>query len=139
MNISNSPGGNNLFREVASTDEILPGGMKAYEVDGLELILCNNGGTFYAIERRCGHMNAPLDMGTSNGYIVTCPLHSVQFDVSTGKALSGIIPSYGGEQPLPKSMIPMFIWIEKLMEHVKIHDLKTYPVKVENGKISVDI
>ena len=113
--------------------------MKAYEVEGLEIILCNNSGTFYAFERRCGHMNAPLDMGTATGYVVTCPLHSVQFDASTGKALSGIIPSFGGEQPVPKSMIPTFIWIDKLMEHVKIHDLKTYPVRVEQGKISVDI
>lgn len=128
-----------MFKEVASIDEILSGGMKAYEVDGVEIVLSIDNGRYYAFERRCGHMNAPLDMGTANGYLVTCPLHSVQFDASTGKALSGIIPTYGGEEPLPKSVMTSFAWIEKLMEHVKVHDLKTYPVKVEDGKIRVDI
>lgn len=128
-----------MFRDVAKTDEILPGGMKAYEIEGIEIVLCNDNGKFYAFERRCGHMNAPLDMGTANGYIVTCPLHSVQFDAATGKALSGIMPSYGGEEPLPKSMVGTFAWLASLMEHVKIHDLRTFAVRVENGKISVDI
>lgn len=113
--------------------------MKAYEIEDIEIVLCNDNGRFYAFERRCGHMNAPLDMGTANGYIVTCPLHSVQFDASTGKALSGIVPSAGVEEPLPKSIVTSFTWIEKLMEHVRIQDLKTYPVKVQDGKISVDI
>nr|WP_269446503.1 Rieske 2Fe-2S domain-containing protein [Methanocella arvoryzae] len=123
---------------MARTDDILPGGMKACEVEGLEIVLCNDGGKFYAFQRRCGHMNAPLDMGTANGYIVTCPLHSVQFDASTGKALSGIVPSYS-EEPVPKSMAGSFAWLAQLMTHVKIHDLRTFAVKVEDGKIFVDI
>lgn len=127
-----------MYREITRSDEIRPGGMKAFEVSGTEIVICNDQGRLYAIERRCGHMNAPLDMGTLNGYIVTCPLHSVQFDATTGKALSGLVPTYS-EESLPKSVSSSFFWIEKLMEHVKIHDLKTYPVKVENGIILVDI
>ena len=128
-----------MFRELATTDEILPGGMKAYEVDGVELVLCNDGGRYYAFQRRCGHMNAPLDMGTACGYIITCPLHSIQFDAVSGKALSGIVPSSPGEGPLSRALIGQFTWIEKLLEHVKVHDLKTYPVRVEGSKISVDL
>ena len=86
-----------MFRDIASVDEILPGGMKAYEVDGNDIVLCNDSGRFYAFQRRCGHMSAPLDMGTANGYIITCPLHSVQFDAATGKALSPpLLPSASG-------------------------------------------
>ncbi|HMK47266.1 MAG TPA: Rieske 2Fe-2S domain-containing protein [Methanocella sp.] len=128
-----------MFREVATTDDILPGGMKAYEVNGVELVLCNNGGHYYAFQRRCGHMNAPLDMGTVNGYIITCPLHSIQFDAANGRTLSGIVPSSPGEGPLSRTLVGQFTWIEKLIEHIKVHDLKTYPVKVEGGKISVDL
>ena len=81
-----------MFKEIASVDDILPGGMRAYEAEGKEIVLCNDGGKFYAFDRRCGHMNAPLDMGTASGCIVTCPMHSVQFEASTGKALSGPVP-----------------------------------------------
>lgn len=128
-----------MFREIAKVEEVLPGGMKAYEVAGQEIVLCNDAGKFYAFERRCGHMNAPLDMGTANGYIVTCPLHSVQFDAATGKALSGLVPSAPVDEPLPKPLLSSLAWIEKLMEHVQIHDLKTYSVKVEKGTLYVDI
>jgi nitrite reductase/ring-hydroxylating ferredoxin subunit len=66
-------------------------------------------------------------------------MHSVQFDANTGKALSGIVPSFGGDEPLPKPVASSMTWIGKLMEYVKVHDIKTYPVKVEGGRINVDI
>jgi nitrite reductase/ring-hydroxylating ferredoxin subunit len=126
-----------MFREIAGIDEILPGGMKAYEVDGTDIVLCNDGGRFYAFQRRCGHMSAPLDMGTANGYIVTCPLHSVQFDATTGEALSPpLLPFASGE---PQTRDNLTRWVETLMKHVKTCDIRTYPVRVENGRISVDV
>jgi nitrite reductase/ring-hydroxylating ferredoxin subunit len=113
--------------------------MKAYNVDSKEIVLCNANGRFYAFDRRCGHMSAPLDMGTANGYIITCPLHAVQFDVATGKALSSPVPLYGGGLPEEKTRENIGRWIEVLMEHVQTQDIRTYPVKVEGGRISVDI
>ena len=127
-----------MFREIAGIDEILPGGMMAYEVDGKELVLCNDGGRFYAFQRRCGHMNAPLDKGTASGHIVTCPLHSVQFDATTGKALSLPVPEYSAWD-VPKTKDSFTRWLEMLMTHVKTCDLRTYPVRVEGRKISVDL
>lgn len=128
-----------MFRDVASVDDILPGGMKAYEVDGKEIVLCNDGGRFYAFDRRCGHMSAPLDMGTANGYIVTCPLHSVQFDATTGAALSGPVPQYGGDLPMQKTRDNLFNWVETLMKHVKTQDIRAYAVKIKGGRVSVDL
>ena len=55
------------FVRAISTDEIAAGGMKAVELDGQEIVICNCGGRFYAIQRRCGHMNAPLELGTLDG------------------------------------------------------------------------
>ncbi len=126
-----------MFRDIAGVDEILPGGMKAYEVDGNDIVLCNDSGRFYAFQRRCGHMSAPLDMGTANGYIITCPLHSVQFDAATGKALSPpLLPSASGAPPTTDNLMR---WVATLMEHVRTCDIRTYPVRVENGRISVDV
>jgi nitrite reductase/ring-hydroxylating ferredoxin subunit len=76
--------------------------MKAMELDGNEIVICNNGGKYYAIQRRCGHMNAPLDMGTLDGIYLTCPMHCAQFDITNGEALSGPVPSdIGHEIPPP--------------------------------------
>jgi nitrite reductase/ring-hydroxylating ferredoxin subunit len=126
-----------MFLDIAGVDEILAGGMKAYEVDGKQIVLCNDGGLFYAFDRRCGHMSAPLDLGTANGYIITCPLHSVQFDAATGMALSPpLLPFASGGSPTTDNMMR---WVETLMKHVRTCRIRTYPVKVESGRVSVDI
>ena len=94
---------NEHFIKAVRADEIAPGGMKAIEVTGREVVVSNCEGTFHALARRCGHMNAPLDLGTLQGSIVTCPMHCAQFDVTTGEALSGPVPAYvGGETPPPR-------------------------------------
>ena len=50
--------------------------MKHVEVKGKEIVIVNVGGKFYAMDDRCGHMNALLSMGSiANGSIVTCPFH----------------------------------------------------------------
>ena len=90
------------FIRAISTNEIVPGGMKTVELDGHEIVICNCGGTYYAIERRCAHMNAPLELGTLDGKVVTCAMHCAQFDVTTGQALSGPVPAdMGNESPPP--------------------------------------
>ena len=90
------------FIRAIGADEIAPGGMKAVELEGNEIVVCNCGGKYYAVQRRCGHMNAPLDMGTLDGTYLTCAMHCAQFDVTTGESLSGPVPEdFGGEVPPP--------------------------------------
>jgi nitrite reductase/ring-hydroxylating ferredoxin subunit len=72
--------------------------MKNVVLNGHEIVICNCGGTYYAIQRRCGHMNAPLEMGTLDGKFVTCGMHCAQFDVTTGQALSGPVPEDLGNE-----------------------------------------
>jgi nitrite reductase/ring-hydroxylating ferredoxin subunit len=128
-----------MFVETAKIDEIVPGGMKAYEVKGKELVLCNYGGKIYAVSRRCGHTNAPLEMGTLEGYILTCPLHHSQFDITTGEVLSGPIPADFGEEPIPESLIKYFQYVSMLLSKIKTYDLETYPVKIDGNLIMVDV
>ena len=70
-----------MLLEVAKTGEIAPGGMKFVRAGEREIVVCNCDGRYYAVDRRCGHMNGPLEMGALDGTIVTCPMHHVQFDV----------------------------------------------------------
>lgn len=58
---------NESYVEVAKIDEIPWGNMKHVELDGKEIVVANLNGKFYAMDDRCGHMNALLSMGTLSG------------------------------------------------------------------------
>ena len=74
---------------VASVSELAPGTMKWVAVDRERVVLANVDGTFHAIQDRCGHRQALLSRGTLRGHVIECPLHFAEFDVRTGKLLSG--------------------------------------------------
>lgn len=117
--------------------EIAPGGMKAVELDGHEIVICNCGGTYYAVQRRCGHMNAPLEMGTLDGTYVTCGMHCAQFDVTTGQALSGPVPVDLGNESPPPILAVYLQHIDMLMKPVRTESIGTYKTKVEDGWVHV--
>jgi nitrite reductase/ring-hydroxylating ferredoxin subunit len=128
-----------MLVEVAKVNEITTGGIKAAEVNGEEIVLCNYDGKIYALSRRCGHMNAPLDMGTLEGYILTCPMHHAQFDITTGEALSGPIPPNLGDEVIPESIDKYLQYVGMLMSHIKACDIKTYPVKMDGDSIKIEV
>ena len=128
-----------MLVEAAKFEEIVSGGMKAVKAGGKEIVLCNYDGKIFAINRRCGHTNAPLDMGTLEGYILTCPMHHVQFDITTGEALSVPVPADLGDELPPERMLKHFQYIGMLMSHIRICDIRSYPVKIDGGSIKVDV
>lgn len=73
---------------VAKVSEIAPGSTRRVVVDSTEILLCNVGGTIYAIEDVCTHDGGPLDQGELEGESVVCPRHGATFDVRTGDALT---------------------------------------------------
>ena len=82
---------------VGKTFDVPVGKMKHVEVEGLEILIANVEGKFYAVGDRCPHLNAKLSEGTLNKTIVTCPRHLSTFDVTTGRVISGTrssLPSY---------------------------------------------
>jgi 3-phenylpropionate/trans-cinnamate dioxygenase ferredoxin component len=68
-------------------------------------------GDFYATQDTCTHEQAYLSDGILIDCVVECPFHQGRFDVRTGKALSA----------------PAFV------------PLKTYPLKIVDGKIYVKV
>ncbi len=76
------------FIKVARADEIAPGEKKIVEVDGIEVVVVNLDGEFYAIEDVCTHDGGPLGEGKLNGCQLICPRHGARFDVRTGAALT---------------------------------------------------
>ncbi|HAN04434.1 MAG TPA: naphthalene 1,2-dioxygenase [Elusimicrobia bacterium] len=117
-----------MLIKAADAAEVPPGGMRAVTLGGRELVLCNYEGAFYAVERACGHANARLERGALTGWILTCPLHYAQFDIRSGEALSGPAPK------APASKHP-----DPADPALATRSLRTYPVKVENGAVYVDL
>ncbi len=91
------------------------------DVDEEDLITWEHGGKLYAIyntekgffatDGLCTHEEQSLEEGLVVGCVIECPLHGGRFDICTGKALS----------------TPVSI------------NLATYPVKVEGGRVYVQV
>ena len=90
-----------MWHELAKLDDIAPGGLKYAKAGAREVCLCRVGDQVYAVSRRCGHQNAPLDQGALDGWVLTCPLHNAQFDVRSGKNLSWANDHDYGPTPCP--------------------------------------
>jgi nitrite reductase/ring-hydroxylating ferredoxin subunit len=125
------------FVRAICADEIAAGGMKAVEIDGNEIVVCNCDGTYYAVQRRCGHMNAPLELGTLDGIYLTCPMHCAQFDVSNGEAISGPVPSDLGHEALPPILGAYMQNIGMLMKHVRTESMRSYSTRLEAGWVEI--
>ncbi len=96
---------------VGKADEVAPGTVRSFGVDGKQIAVCNVDGTYYAIDDVCTHDGGALDQGELEGDQIECPRHGARFDVKTGRALT-----------LPAVM-----------------PVKSYPVHVEDGEIKVEI
>ena len=127
-----------MLVEVAKAGEIAPGGMKLVRAGEKEIVVCNCDGHYYAVDRRCGHMNGPLEMGALDGTILTCPMHHVQFDVTTGQALNHPIPEHIDER-LPDGWARYMKHFATLMQHTSVCNIKTFLVRIDGGAIQLEI
>jgi naphthalene 1,2-dioxygenase system ferredoxin subunit len=99
------------FHDVAAADDIGDEEAIAVTVGKLDIALYNLDGEIYATADLCTHAYASMADGFIDDGQIECPLHGACFDIKTGKALTA-----------PASV-----------------DLKTFPVKVENGRILVGV
>lgn len=77
------------FVKVGKAADIKAGTMKGFALGENKVLVANVGGKYYALEDKCTHMGAKLSTGMLLGNIIMCMSHSAQFDVATGKPLSG--------------------------------------------------
>ena len=54
-----------------------------------DVAVFNVNGGFCATQAQCTHRQGPMNEGTLEGSIATCPWHGSQFDVCTGAVLRG--------------------------------------------------
>jgi nitrite reductase/ring-hydroxylating ferredoxin subunit len=98
------------WKEVCEAAAVVPGEGLRIEIGDEPIALWNVEGSYYATQDSCTHEETSLSEGDLWGDVVECPLHGAQFDVTNGEVLS-----------LP-AVLP----------------LKTYPVKVEDGKLYIE-
>ena len=68
----------------------LPGSLKVFQVESLEVLVSNVNGQFYCTSARCPHSGgAPLSEGSLDGILLTCPWHEAQFRVTDGQLIRG--------------------------------------------------
>ena len=63
---------------------------RTFEVDGRRLAVFRaRDGALFATQADCPHRQGPLADGLLGSGTLICPLHSLKFDLTTGKALNG--------------------------------------------------
>jgi nitrite reductase (NADH) small subunit len=63
---------------------------RTFDVGGQRLaVFRDRDGSVFATQAECPHKRGPLADGLLGGGVLICPLHSLKFDLSTGKALNG--------------------------------------------------
>jgi nitrite reductase/ring-hydroxylating ferredoxin subunit len=122
------------WETIAKASELPSRSMKHIEIKGKEIAIINLDGKYYAINDRCGHMNAPLSKGEIRNVqgkdIVTCPPHFSTFDIVTGKKLSEPKMSPPMDMvTLPKPLQDAFAQAAQIMAFVKTYDMETFEVE----------
>ena len=97
--------------ELCSADDVPEGSALRVEAGALTLAVFNVEGEFYVTDDACTHGPGSLSEGYIEGDVVECNFHNGQFNVRTGEVVS------------PPCMIT----------------IKTYPTRVENGKVLIDV
>ena len=92
-------------------DSIVEGKPVKLNKEGKEICVARVGNEVFAIEDNCSHQDAALSEGEQNGYKIECWLHSAEFDLRTGAALT------------PPAVNPV----------------KTYPVIIDGINVVVEI
>lgn len=77
------------FVVVAGANELGEGEMRVLEVRGNKIAVANVGGTFYAFDDACTHLQCSLAGGDLEETTVICPCHGSEFDVRSGEVLQG--------------------------------------------------
>ncbi len=99
------------WHPAADTDAVSDNSVLGAKVAGIPIALYRLDGAYYATHDICTHQEALLSEGFVENGCIECPLHQARFNIKTGAA----------EGP-PAS-----------------EPIKTYPTKVEGGRIFVDL
>ena len=76
------------FVAVGRADDLREGDMWAFDVQDAKIAVANGGGTFYAFDDTCTHMECSLAQGDLEETTVICLCHGSECDVTSGEVLA---------------------------------------------------
>ena len=94
-----------------ATDDIDEEDLIRFDHNDKTYCIYNTSVGFFATDGMCTHEDEHLELGMVIDNVIDCPLHQGRFDIPSGKALSA----------------PVCV------------DLKTWPVKVDDGEICINV
>ena len=97
--------------DIASKDDVPEDDVMGIDINAKSIALYQVDGEIFATDNICTHGNARLCDGFLEGHEIECPLHQGKFDIRNGKAMCA---------PLTE-------------------DIQIYPVKIEGGRVYVEI
>jgi 3-phenylpropionate/trans-cinnamate dioxygenase ferredoxin subunit len=102
-------------RKICHGGDVYEGTMKAFDVNGLRVLVANVDGKWYAVSDNCSHAGASLAVGEldAENCTVACLLHGAVFELTSGKSL---------EYP-----------------HTDAKPIATYPVSVEGDVVYIEL
>lgn len=98
------------FIKVGDASSLPTGEVMEAEVNGASYAICNIGGEIRAFDGICPHAGGPLGQGSIQDGRLVCPWHAWEYDCLTGKN-----------------------------DYDESLALASFPAKIENGEILVDI
>ena len=72
------------YHAVASISELGEESQIHINVNGLDLLLCKHAGKYYAIDYYCNHAFLPMEGGSMQNGLITCPYHGAEFSLADG-------------------------------------------------------
>jgi naphthalene 1,2-dioxygenase system ferredoxin subunit len=101
----------NNWLDISALDEVPDDDVLGVDTGAKDLALYKVDGQVYATDNLCTHGHARLCDGFLDGFEIECPLHQGKFDIRNGSPTC---------QPVTEAV-------------------RTYPVKIENGRVFVDL
>jgi nitrite reductase/ring-hydroxylating ferredoxin subunit/uncharacterized membrane protein len=82
-------GGSDEYVAVMNMEDLDEGKLTRVDASGIPAVLLKQGPSIYAIGAVCTHLGGPLDEGSCEDGIVTCPWHGSRFHMSDGSVVNG--------------------------------------------------
>lgn len=127
------------WQAIKEGSNLKSGEMAHGRAEGQDVLVLNVDGEFRAFVNRCGHMNAPLDLGTFKSGVIKCAQHNAVFDARTGEVRGPPQMTGAGMDlsKLPKEFLDRMMAMRPIMERTECLPLTPLPVEAHDGAVLV--
>ena len=74
---------------VGQSTDFPEGELRLADAGGMPVLMVRRGGRLFGMSNTCSHAGGPLNEGTLDGHVVTCPWHASRFDIRSGRVCGG--------------------------------------------------